>query len=64
MTAAPLSKCPSCNKDALKRKIGGGIGLSFVGTGFYCTDYKDALQESKASSCCPCGKNTACTKSS
>ncbi len=40
MKDAPLSKCPSCKKAGLKRKIGGGAGLIFKGTGFYITDYK------------------------
>ena len=29
-------------KDALKRKIGAGSGVIFVGSGFYCNDYKGA----------------------
>jgi len=41
MKAAPLKKCPSCGKSALRRKIGGGAGLIFKGTGFYITDYKN-----------------------
>lgn len=40
MKDAPLTKCPSCKKAGLKRKIGGGAGLIFKGTGFYNTDYK------------------------
>ncbi|MDQ5980586.1 MAG: hypothetical protein QG602_3563 [Verrucomicrobiota bacterium] len=40
MKDAPLTKCPSCKKAGLKRKIGGGAGLIFKGTGFYITDYK------------------------
>jgi len=40
MKDAPLKKCPSCGKSALRRKIGGGAGLIFKGTGFYITDYK------------------------
>lgn len=36
----PLKKCPACNKSALKRKVGGGAGLIFKGSGFYITDYK------------------------
>ncbi|HTK83033.1 MAG TPA: zinc ribbon domain-containing protein [Bacteroidota bacterium] len=34
-----LTVCPSCNKPALVRVIG-GAGLVFKGTGFYQTDYK------------------------
>jgi len=40
MKAAPLKKCPACGRSALRRKIGGGAGLIFKGTGFYITDYK------------------------
>ncbi len=36
----PLKKCPACGKPSLKRKVGGGAGLIFKGTGFYITDYK------------------------
>ncbi len=40
MKDAPLKKCPACGKAALKRKVGGGAGLIFKGSGFYITDYK------------------------
>lgn len=41
MKDAPLTKCPQCGrKGGVKRKIGGGAGLIFKGTGFYITDYK------------------------
>jgi putative FmdB family regulatory protein len=41
MKDAPLTKCPECGrKGGVKRKIGGGAGLIFKGTGFYITDYK------------------------
>jgi putative FmdB family regulatory protein len=40
MKDAPLKKCPSCKRATLRRKIGGGAGLIFKGTGFYITDYK------------------------
>lgn len=40
MKEAPLTKCPACRKAGLKRKIGGGAGLIFKGSGFYITDYK------------------------
>lgn len=36
----PLKKCPACGKPSLKRKVGGGAGLIFKGSGFYITDYK------------------------
>lgn len=38
MTDKPRAKCPVCGKMAT-RKISGGAGLVFKGTGFYITDY-------------------------
>jgi putative FmdB family regulatory protein len=35
-----LEVCPECN-GKLQRKIGGGAGLHFKGSGFYITDYKN-----------------------
>lgn len=40
MKDAPLKQCPACKKAGLKRKVGGGAGLIFKGSGFYITDYK------------------------
>lgn len=46
----PKSKCPICGKPA-KRKISGGAGLLFKGSGFYITDYgKDGKGPRKESS--------------
>jgi len=39
ISEAPLTLCTACNKPALRRGVGGGIGLVFKGTGFYITDY-------------------------
>jgi putative FmdB family regulatory protein len=41
MKDGPLKKCPSCGRLTLRRKISGGGGLIFKGTGFYVTDYKN-----------------------
>ena len=38
MSDKPQAKCPVCGK-AAARKISGGAGLLFKGTGFYITDY-------------------------
>jgi len=38
MTDKPAAKCPVCGKPAT-RKISGGAGLVFKGSGFYITDY-------------------------
>lgn len=35
-----LKKCPACGRRTLRRKVGGGAGLIFKGSGFYITDYK------------------------
>lgn len=47
MADKPLTKCPSekCAKKkggrgAVKRKMSGGAGLIFKGSGFYITDYR------------------------
>jgi len=38
MSEKPQAKCPVCGKPAI-RKISGGAGLVFKGSGFYITDY-------------------------
>ncbi|HEY8257959.1 MAG TPA: zinc ribbon domain-containing protein [Gemmatimonadales bacterium] len=38
MTEKPRAKCPVCGQTAI-RKISGGAGLVFKGSGFYITDY-------------------------
>jgi putative FmdB family regulatory protein len=38
MTDKPRAKCPVCGRPAT-RKISGGAGLVFRGSGFYITDY-------------------------
>ena len=38
MSDKPRAKCPVCGKLAV-RKISGGAGLHFKGSGFYITDY-------------------------
>jgi len=48
MTDKPRAKCPTCGKTAT-RKISGGSGLVFKGSGFYITDYgKDGKGPRKA----------------
>lgn len=42
MSAEPLRDCPSCGEPALKRLVGGGIGIIFKGSGFYVTDSKSS----------------------
>ena len=53
ITAAPLEVCPQCG-GKVQRRINGGAGLIFKGSGFYLTDYKRApAGDSKAGN----GKN-------
>ena len=41
MSAKPLTDCPACKKNSLRRIISGGTGLIFKGSGYYLTDYKN-----------------------
>lgn len=66
ITEESLKTCPKCDQDKLQRGPGGGIGLSFKGTGFYITDYgsgkkPDLSSPENKSSCCPCGKKESCS---
>ncbi len=45
MNDDPLTQCPSCEEQTLKRKIGTGAGIIFKGSGFYETDYKRTSKE-------------------
>lgn len=63
MSDALLTTCPKC-KGELQRKIGGGAGLHFKGSGFYITDYKNKNSSSEASSKKKPAKKTSETKSS
>ncbi len=48
MSDKPRASCPTCGKPAI-RKISGGAGLVFKGSGFYITDYgKDGKGPRKA----------------
>src|SRR5581483_8900361 len=50
MTERPRAKCPVCGKPAV-RKVSGGAGLVFKGSGFYITDYgKDGKKGQTAAS--------------
>ena len=40
MSEQPLTRCPKCKKNTLKRLIGTGAGFIFKGSGFYVNDYK------------------------
>lgn len=40
MSAQPTKFCPKCEKETVERQISGGAGILFIGSGFYCNDYK------------------------
>lgn len=64
ITAAPLTACPQCQHFTFKRKVSGGIGIQFQGSGFYCTDYCSPSSNEKASSPnkgCGCEKTSCST---
>jgi putative FmdB family regulatory protein len=60
MSAAPLKKCPQCERMRLKRLLGTGAGIIFKGSGFYQTDYKGGDKSGGASDS---GKSAESTKS-
>jgi putative FmdB family regulatory protein len=63
ITEKPRTKCPVCGK-AATRKISGGAGLVFRGSGFYITDYgKDGKGPRKAESEKPATEKPAESKS-
>ncbi len=39
MSDPPVQECPRCHAEA-QRRISGGAGLLFKGSGFYITDYR------------------------
>lgn len=41
ISADPISICPVCGKNSVRRLLTGGSGLIFKGSGFYITDYKN-----------------------
>ncbi len=55
MSDAPLSTCPSCGKK-IKRRINGGLGVIFKGSGFYIND----SVEKKPCDSCPPKKQESC----
>ena len=37
----PVELCPKCGHKSVEKKISGGSGLIFKGSGFYITDYSN-----------------------
>jgi putative FmdB family regulatory protein len=66
MSDKPVRKCPSCGARA-ERKLSGGAGLIFKGSGFYITDYgkdgkgprKDASEAAPAATAAAAGSEPA-----
>lgn len=64
MSETPVQSCPECGKRRARRKIGGGAGLLFKGSGFYITDYRGSDYAAKAKSDGDAAKPAGETKSS
>ncbi|MFO8065556.1 MAG: FmdB family zinc ribbon protein [Spirochaetota bacterium] len=47
MSEEPLKDCPRCGEPALKRLVGGGIGVIFKGSGFYVNDSKPSSSKTQ-----------------
>jgi len=63
ITEKPRARCPVCGKPAI-RKISGGAGLVFRGSGFYITDYgKDGKGPRKPESEKPAAEKPSESKS-
>jgi putative FmdB family regulatory protein len=48
IASEPITVCPKCSEH-VQRKISGGTGLIFKGSGFYITDYKNKKSAQKDS---------------
>lgn len=51
MKESPETRCPKCQA-LMKKWIGGGAGVMFKGTGFYCTDFKEKGKQPAPGGCC------------
>jgi putative FmdB family regulatory protein len=49
MSDEPKAVCPSCGSEA-QRRLSGGAGLLFKGSGFYITDYRSESYKKAAGS--------------
>lgn len=49
MADAPLTVCPSCGQ-SVRRKINGGTGIIFKGSGFYKNDSRKSTSTAKSES--------------
>ena len=62
-TDDPLSTCPSCGAEAL-RKVFGNIAVTFKGSGFYKTDNRSSSSSSSSSSSTDSGSSSSDSGSS
>lgn len=63
MSDPPVTECPSCHAEA-QRKISGGAGLVFKGSGFYITDYRGEGYKKAAESDKSGGSSSSSSESS
>ena len=49
MSDDPVAECPECGSQA-ERRLSGGAGLLFKGSGFYITDYRSESYKKAAKS--------------
>ncbi len=49
MSDEPVAECPNCSSRA-ERRLSGGAGLLFKGSGFYITDYRSDSYKKAAKS--------------
>jgi len=61
MSDAPLSDCPTCGQK-VRRKINGGTGIIFKGSGFYKSDNRKGSSSESAPkpACESCASAPAC----
>jgi putative FmdB family regulatory protein len=55
----PLSLCPKCHQESLRRLFGTGAAILFKGSGFYETDYRSDSYKQAAKADAEAGKGTA-----
>jgi putative FmdB family regulatory protein len=67
MSDAPLTTCPNCQKEALKRLVSGGAGVLYKGEGWYVTDYSKKStggKDAPSTSTSPSSSSTSTTSGS
>jgi putative FmdB family regulatory protein len=58
MSDAPIEKCPTCGSP-VKRRINGGTGIIFKGSGFYKNDSRKSSPDKSASHSSPSSSSTS-----